>query len=549
MDFKKLPKVAYFCMEYGLSEKLPIYAGGLGILAGDILKTAYDLKLPLVGVGILWENGYTSQIISPENWPEDRPQKIDRQYLTNTEKKIKVNISGNDITCNIWLCDAFYNAPLYLLEPENLPHVCHSLYCGSEEDRVKQEMILGIGGVRALKALGIKPDLYHFNEGHAVLAGLELIYDKMAAGLSFEAALEKTKDQIVFTTHTPVMAGNESHARELLIHLGANRNLSLEQLKTIGGSPFSMTVAGLKLSHVANGVSTMHATTSRAMRQDIKDSAPILGITNGVHKGTWQNPVIYLAYLSRSDIWNAHQITKAKLLEEVRRKTALSFELDVLTIGFARRATPYKRSDLIFKRPEIIEPLLNSGKLQIIFSGKAHPHDYAGKEIVSHLVRYAKSHPGRVVYLEDYDIRVAKLMVQGVDVWLNNPQRPLEASGTSGMKAAMNGVINFSILDGWWPEACRHAINGWQIGGGYQGPEQNYYDLVSLYEVLLEEVIPTYYDRRHEWIRMMEESIRFSAGFSSERMLSEYYNLLYYPSVTAMQVKSQALGIMQEVLT
>lgn len=549
MDFKKLPKVAYFCMEYGLSEKLPIYAGGLGILAGDILKTVYDLKLPLVGIGILWENGYTSQIISPENWPEDRPQKIDRQYLTNTEKKIKVNISGNDVSCNIWLCDAFYNAPLYLLEPENLPHVCHSLYCGSEEDRVKQEMILGIGGVRALKALGIKPDLYHFNEGHAVLAGLELIHEKMAAGLSFEAALEKTKDQIVFTTHTPVMAGNESHARELFIHLGANRNLSLEQLKNIGGSPFSMTVAGLKLSHVANGVSTMHATTSRAMWQDIKDSAPILGITNGVHKGTWQNPAIYLAYLSRSDLWNVHQMAKAKLLEEVRRKTALSLELDVLTIGFARRATPYKRSDLIFKRSEIIEPLLNSGKLQIIFSGKAHPHDYAGKEIVSHLVRYAKSHPGRVVYLEDYDIRIAKLMVQGVDVWLNNPQRPLEASGTSGMKAAMNGVINFSILDGWWPEACRHAINGWQIGGGYQGPEQNYYDLVSLYEVLLEEVIPTYYDRRHEWIRMMEESIRFSAGFSSERMLSEYYNLLYYPSVTAMQVKSQALGVMQGVLT
>lgn len=549
MDLNKLPKVAYFCMEYGLNEKFPIYAGGLGILAGDTLKTAYDMKLPLVGIGILWENGYTSQIISPDSWPEDRPQKVDRQYLTDTGKNIKVNISGIDITCHIWLCDAFNNAPLYLLEPENLPYVCHSLYCGSNEDRVKQEMILGIGGVRALKALGIKPDIYHFNEGHAILAGIELIREKMDHGLSFEDAWEKTKDQIVFTTHTPVMAGNESHARELFMYLGANCHLSMDQLERIGGAPFNMTVAGLRLAHAANGVSTMHATTSRAMWQDIRDSAPILSITNGVHRGTWQNPDLYLAYLSKGDLWNEHQKAKQALFEEVRKKTALSLELDALTIGFARRAAPYKRSDLIFRRPEVIEPLLNGGQLQIIFSGKAHPHDYAGKEIVSHLVRYAKKHPGRVIFLEDYDIKLAKLLVQGVDVWLNNPQRPLEASGTSGMKAAMNGVLNFSILDGWWPEACRHKINGWQIGGGYQGPEQNYYDLVSLYEVLINEVMPTYYDKKHEWIRMMEESIRFSEYFSAERMLSEYYNLLYYPSVTAIEVKSHAAKIFEEALT
>ena len=549
MDLRSLPKVAYFCMEFGLNEKLPIYAGGLGILAGDILKTAYDLSLPLIGVGILWEKGYPSQVISPELWPEDRPQIVNREYLTDTGKTISLNIAGSDVTCRIWLCDAFNNVPLYLLQPENLPHVCHSLYCGSEEDRVKQEMILGIGGVKALKALGIKPDLYHFNEGHAVLAGLELIREKMEEGHSFEEAWEKTKEQIIFTTHTPVMAGNESHARELFIHLGANRGLNMEQLAAIGGSPFSMTVAGLKLAHVANGVSTMHATTSRAMWQDIKDSAPILGITNGVHKGTWQNANIYLNYLSRGDLWIAHQEAKEALLEEVRRQTALSLELDVLTIGFARRAAPYKRSDLIFRRPEIIEPLLNSGQLQIIFSGKAHPHDYAGKEIVSHLVRFSRKYPGRVVFLEDYNMRIAKLMVQGADVWLNNPQRPLEASGTSGMKAAMNGVINLSILDGWWPEACRHAINGWQIGGGYQGPEQNYYDLVSLYEVLLDEVIPTYYDHRDQWIRIMEESIHFSEAFSAKRMLSEYYNLLYTPSVTAMKVKKAAKGVLEEVLT
>lgn len=547
MDLKKLPKVAYFCMEYGLNEKFPIYAGGLGILAGDILKAAFDLKLPLVGIGILWEHGYTSQVISHEGWPEDRPQKVDRKYLVDTNKKIKVTIAGREITCKIWLCEAFNNVPLYLLEPENYPYVCHSLYCGSEEDRVKQEIILGIGGVRALNALGIKPDLYHFNEGHAVLAGLELINQKMSKGLSFPEAWEQTKDQIVFTTHTPVMAGNEIHAPELLMHLGANLNLDLEQLKAIGGSPFSMTVAGLRLAHVANGVSTMHATTSRAMWQDIRDSAPILAITNGVHRGTWQNPDIYLAYLSRGDLWSAHQQAKFALLEEIRSQTAISLDLDVLTIGFARRAAPYKRSDLIFRRPEIIEPLLNGGKLQIAFSGKAHPHDFAGKEIVSHLVRYSRKYPGRVVFLEDYNIRIAKLLVQGTDLWLNNPKRPLEASATSGMKAAMNGVINMSILDGWWPEACRHSINGWQIGGGYQGPEQNYYDLVSLYEVLINEVIPTYYDNKNVWVRMMEESIKFSEYFTSERMLSEYYNLLYTPGVTAMKVKSEIKNLSQEV--
>lgn len=547
MNSNKLPKVAYFCMEYGLSEKLPIYAGGLGVLAGDILKTAYDLKLPLIGIGILWENGYTNQIISADNWPEDKPQKVDRKYLTDTGKQIKLTITGVDVACHIWLCDAFNNAPLYLLEPLNMPRVFSSLYCGSEEDRVKQEMVLGIGGVRALKALGIKPDLYHFNEGHAVLAGIELISDKMDSGMSFEMAWEKTKDEIVFTTHTPVMAGNESHPRELFMHLGANRRLTSEQLSAIGGSPFNMTVAGLKLSHVANGVSTMHATTSRAMWQDIRDSAPILGITNGVHKGTWQNPDIYLAYLSKGDLWEEHQKAKLTLLEEVRRTTALSLDPNVLTIGFARRAAPYKRSDLIFRRAEVIEPLLNGGNLQIIFSGKAHPHDYAGKEIISNLVRYSKTHLGRVIFLENYNIGIAKLLVAGVDVWLNNPQRPLEASATSGMKAAMNGVINFSVLDGWWPEACRHSINGWQIGGGYQGPEQNYYDLVSLYDVLIEEVLPTYYDKKHEWVRMMEESIRLSEEFSAERMLYEYYNLLYYPSVTAIKAKAKNVGVLQEV--
>lgn len=543
----RVPKVAYFCMEYGLSADLPIYAGGLGVLAGDILKTAYDTKLPLIGIGILWENGYTTQVISPDNWPEDRPQKVDKKYLTDTGKQIKVTITGHDVHCKIWLCDAFNNAPLYLLEPLDMRGSFESLYCGSEEDRVKQEMVLGIGGVRALKALGIRPDLYHFNEGHAVLAGIELISEKMEAGMSFEEAWEKTKDEIVFTTHTPVMAGNESHPRELFMHLGANRLLTSEQLALIGGSPFNMTVAGLRLSHVANGVSAMHATTARAMWQDIKDSAPILSITNGVHRGTWQNPDIYRAYLSKGDLWSEHQKAKLRLFEEVRRQTALSLDPDVLTIGFARRAAPYKRSDLIFQRPEVIEPLLNGGSLQIIFSGKAHPYDYAGKEIISTLVKYSKTHPGRVVFLENYNIDIAKLMVQGVDVWLNNPKRPLEASATSGMKAAMNGVINFSILDGWWPEACRHQINGWQIGGGYQGPEQNYYDLVSLYNVLIEEVLPTYYERKHQWVRMMEESIKMSEAFTAERMLYEYYNLLYYPSLTAINVKAKNLSVLQEV--
>ena len=443
----------------------------------------------------------------------------------------------------VWKTERYGNVPLYLLDTD-VPNssygwITRRLYGGSDYDRVAQEIVLGVGGVRVLRALNIPVDVYHFNEGHAVFAGIELIREKMEQRqMSFDQAWKKTIEECVFTTHTPVMAGNESHDHGLLRELGAYGPLNYEQMKALGGDPFAMTVAGLRLSHVANGVAKLHGKTARTMWDDVCNRAPIVDITNGVHTDTWQDAEIRKAYYSGVGLWEAHVRAKKRLIQEVKEQTGVQLDPDVLLIGFARRAAPYKRSDLIFHRPEVVEPLLEDRQLQLVFSGKAHPMDETGKRIISNLAKVTRRHPDTVVFLENYNMRIGRLMTAGSDVWLNNPRRPLEASGTSGMKAAMNGVLNFSILDGWWPEGCIHGVNGWQFGGGYEGPGQTEHDVASLYEVLLKEVLPTYYEDPARWQAMMRASIDMTIErFSAARMVQEYYNLLYWPQTTVRKVQ------------
>lgn len=534
METGSLSRIAYFCMEFGLHEDFKIYSGGLGILAGDILKTAKDEGYPVIGVGILWRQGYTKQLIGDDGKPFDCYPEYVYDFLEDTKVTVKVKIKGRDVAAKVWLCKCFNNNPLYLLDtnvpgnPDRL--LTGQLYGWFDEQRVAQEMILGIGGVRALRKLGIDVDIYHFNDSHPILAGIELIREKMKGGMIFEQAWNETRKQIVFTTHTPVEAGNEVHSYELLNYAGALNGLTREQMARIGGDPFSMTVAGLRLSKKANAVSQLHGLTAKKMWEHVEGASEIIAVTNGVHNGTWQDQRIVDA-CNGGDLWEAHMSLKRELIEEICKRNGIRLKEDVLTIGFARRFAPYKRSNLIFTYRELIEPYLREGKLQLIFSGKAHPNDLVGKKAVEELYKMTRLYPKNIVFLQDYDMKIGKLLTRGCDVWLNNPIRPMEASGTSGMKAAMNGVLNLSILDGWWPEFCVHGVNGWQIGDGYEGEDCDERDAKSLYRVLFEEVMPTYCENRPKWVEMMKESIKMSGErFSARRMLADYYNLMYAPA-------------------
>ncbi|MDD7793909.1 alpha-glucan family phosphorylase [Clostridium sp. 'White wine YQ'] len=539
---KKLPSVAYFCMEYALDTEMRTYAGGLGILAGDYLKGAKEYNYPIVGIGINWKQGYSDQVIGADNKPYDAYHNYKYDFLKDTGVKVTVKIRQRDVVCKVWLVDKYDNAPIYLLDtdlPENEDAwITGQLYGWFGEERIAQEMVLGIGGIKALRALGIETDIYHFNEGHALFAGFELIREKMDDGLTFNEAFKKTQEEIVFTTHTPIIQGNESHYIDRLMYMGANCGLTIEQLVEIGGSPFNMTVGGLRLSKISNGVAQLHKDTANKMWKNVEGKSDIIGVTNAIHLKTWVDERMLKAAKdfnrdedSKNNIWNAHMLNKEALIEFVYERNKVKLDKDKLLIGFSRRAAPYKRSNLIFSDKEIIEPLLKSGKIQIVFSGKAHPLDDTGKEIVENIVKMSKLYPNSVVFLENYDMTIGKMLTRGSDIWLNNPRRPLEASGTSGMKAAMNGVINCSILDGWWPEACEDGVNGWQFGDGFESEdfeELDEHDKDALYKVLLAKVIPTYYDNREKWIDMMVASINSTKEyFSVERMLKEYYELMY----------------------
>jgi glycogen phosphorylase len=537
------PRVAYFCMEYGLAPELPIYAGGLGVLAGDTMKSAGDLGLPVVGVGILWSHGYATQSIGEDGLQHERYHATPRDAFAPLDVRVEVTIAGKEVPLRAYRVERHLSADLYVLEPESAADrwITRSLYGGGVEDRVAQEIVLGVGGVRLLDALGKTPDVYHFNEGHAVFAGLELVRRRRAEGGTLAEVVEEVRRKVVFTTHTPVPAGNESHGLELLEKMNANLGLTRDELEEIGGDPFNMTVAGLRLSRRANGVAELHGETARKMWKDVSGAAPILSITNGVHLPTWQDTRVRDATLGRPEeerrhtLWEAHQEIKRGLISDIRERTGAELREDRLLVGFARRAAPYKRADLLFADRERVERLFADSRLQLVFAGKAHPANASGKAIVARLVAAARNWPDNVVFLEDYDMTLGALLTRGCDVWLNNPRRPLEASGTSGMKAAMNGVLNLSILDGWWPEGCVHGETGWRIGEPIDGPvvedddeEIDTRDREALYRTLEQEVLPRYYDDRARWVQMMDRSIAMStARFTSDRMLRQYYEQLY----------------------
>lgn len=533
--FSNLPNVAYFCMEYGLDVSMKTYAGGLGILAGDYIKGAKDYGYPMVALGIKWKQGYSDQKIDQNGKTYDSYQNNKYDFLKDTAIKVSVKIRQRNVVCKVWEVDTFGNIPLYLLDtdlPENEDAwITGQLYGWFAEERLAQEIVLGIGGIKALRALGIKTNVYHFNEGHAVFAGFELIKEKMDKGATFKEALIMTKNEVVFTTHTPIVQGNESHRLDALMYMGANNGLTLEQLIEIGGCPFNMTVAALNLSKITNAVAALHCKTANRMWKNIIGDSPIIGITNAIHLPTWVDNKMIDAAKGQGNLWETHMKNKRKLINFVEERNDVKLDSDKLLIGFSRRAAPYKRSDFIFSDSAVIEPLIKKGKLQIIFSGKAHPLDDNGKKIIENIVAISREYPDTVVFLENYDMRIGNMLTTGSDVWLNNPRRPKEASGTSGMKAAMNGVLNLSILDGWWPEACDHGVNGWQFGNGFESDSDEILDandLKSLYKTLLEEVLPTYYENHDKWVEMMKQSILSTKDkFAVKRMLEEYYTKMY----------------------
>jgi starch phosphorylase len=531
-----LPRVAYFCMEYGLDTQLKTYAGGLGILAGDYLKGARDHGYPVVGIGIKWKQGYTTQRIGKDGRPYDAYYNYNYDdILEDTGVVVTVTIRKREVPCKVWKTEAFGNVPLYLLDTDVPgspdPWITGQLYGWFGEERIAQEMVLGVGGVRALRELGIEVDVYHFNEGHALFAGFELVREKKAAGLDHDAALAASRKEIVFTTHTPVPQGNESHPIDRILYMGANMGMTRAQLKALGGEPFNMTVGALNLSRISNAVAQLHGETANKMWTHVPNRSEIVAITNGIHIPTWVDLNMLDAAEGDGDLWKTHMKNKKRLIKFIKARTGVKLKEDKLIIGFSRRAVAYKRSDLIFSNKKVMGPLFKHGDIQIVFSGKAHPLDDGGKEIVAKLVEMTKKYPDSVVFLENYDMTIGAALTRGVDVWLNNPRRPQEASGTSGMKAAMNGALNLSTLDGWWPEACNHGENGWQFGDGFTSEdldELDAHDGEALFKVLLEEVLPTYYDRPKRWQEMMRNSILTAKDqFSVGRMLREYYEMMY----------------------
>jgi len=616
-DHLKACRVAYFSFEFGLHESLPLYSGGLGVLAGDHLKSATDLGVPLVGVGLAYQHGYFRQYLNHDGWQqEDYPVNDFYNMSMSLEcdengspVTIDVDYPGRKVTARIWRVEVGRN-PLYLMDtnlPENRPEdreLTSKLYGGDIDMRIRQEILLGIGGVRALKALGIEPNVFHLNEGHSAFLGLERIRSLMAERkIDFEVARELVRSSSVFTTHTPVPAGNDHFDPQLLrtylkpmadqLGLGIERLIDMgRQIPGDSRETFCMTVLALRLSQFANGVSELHGEVSRKMWQKVwpgvpVDELPISHITNGIHTRTWQcselarlydrylgprwydKPTNHMVWervtrIPDAELWRAHERMRERLVGYVRSKLRVQLEArgasranikaarevldpEALTIGFARRFATYKRATLFLSDTERLDQILNNPErpVQIIFAGKAHPHDHGGKELIREIVHLARQERfrKRIVFLEDYNLEVARYMVQGVDVWLNNPRRPLEASGTSGMKVPVNGGINFSVLDGWWCEGYDKE-NGWAIGAGedYEDPQyQDQVETTALYEMLENEIAQIYYERSsdgvpREWVRVMKNSMRtVNAEFNTNRMVEEYTQRFYVPCLEQAQ--------------
>ena len=539
--------VAYFSMEFGIHERLPIYSGGLGVLAGDHLKAAAQLGVPLVGVGLLYTGGYFRQGIDESGRQTEDYQRVDPAGvgLVQEDVSVTVELDGEEIEAAVWRKDVPSDAgvvPLYLLEVDWLTD---ALYGGDREHRIRQELLLGVGGVRALAALGIEPNVFHLNEGHSAFLQLERLRALVERGVETDDALESIRRSSVFTTHTPVPAGNEVFDEKLVIRyvgeLAAKGGLAHEpllELGRFGDEPgFGLTPFALRLSAYANAVSELHEQVAREMWAGLRPGEePHIGhVTNGVHVDSWLDPALgeLLRFagvdadappdeanwaaardVSGDALWRVHSAAKARLAERA------GFDRDLLTIGFARRFATYKRAGLVFSDVERLLAL----PVQVVVAGKAHPADVQGKDVMQEIVALARDPraQGRIVFLENYDMGVARAMVRGCDVWLNTPRRPLEASGTSGMKAAVNGVLNVSVLDGWWAEGYSPDV-GWAIDGTSDEADRE-----QLYRLLEEEVVPTYTENRERWIEMMKESIaQLAPRFSMQRAVIEYVERYY----------------------
>jgi starch phosphorylase len=611
--------VAYFCAEYGFHESLGIYSGGLGVLAGDHVKSVSDMALPFIAVGLLYKHGYFRQTIDADGHQEHAYPDYDLPRLPilrvvgpeGTALTIHVELPGRMLAAAVW-CVQVGRVPVLLLDtdiPENGESdrpITHILYVRGREMRLHQELILGVGGVRAIKALGIKPVAWHLNEGHSALLLVERTRDLVQSGTKLEAALAKVRASSAFTIHTPVAAGNERFEVDLVRRVagplydgdgragtgGVPMDRVLELARGIDGDArqFDMTALSLRLTSCANAVSKLHGVTANATWQGM-GGHPIVAVTNGVHVPTWVGQPMgelferYLgAHLDNLDasagdgdfwertdkipdeeLWEAHQRQKLELMIFARNRLRHQFarhgeapsvleELEsvldpaTLTVGFARRFATYKRAGLLFTDMDRLARLVwdKDRPVQIIFAGKAHPADRPGQQVIQEIFARSRSPQlrGRVFILEDYDIRVARFLVQGVDVWLNNPRRPLEASGTSGMKAAVNGVVNLSVLDGWWDEGYT-GDNGWAIGGRDTNPDevaQDYSDSQALYGLLEGTVVPLYYARAAgskdglpvDWMAEMRRSIASTIWrFSTIRMLHEYIEEVYLPAAAA----------------
>ncbi|HOZ45530.1 MAG TPA: alpha-glucan family phosphorylase [Candidatus Hydrogenedentes bacterium] len=604
--------VAYLSAEFGLLESISIYSGGLGILAGDYLKAASDAGMPLVGIGLLYREGYFQQYLNADGWQQERyPENVFHDMPialvrddANQPMIVPVDYPGRVVQARVWKC-MVGRVPLYLLDTdfetnaEEDREITGQLYGGDRDMRIRQEILLGMGGIRALRALKIQPTVYHMNEGHSAFMALERIRDLMSREpLNFDQAADAVRAGSVFTTHTPVPAGNDmfepAMVQRYFADYCARVGLSLDRLLALGRQdphdahePFCMTVLALRFSVASNGVSALHGEVAREMWHRTwpglpRHEVPITSVTNGVHLPFWisrdlaglhdrylgpawvANPSDQATWnrieeIPDAELWRTHERRRERLVNFARRRLVKqlynraapdaeieaareALDPEALTIGFARRFATYKRSYLLLMDPERLMRILTNKErpVQILMAGKAHPADTQGKDLVRKVIHFARQPEarGHIVFIEDYDINVARYMVQGVDCWLNTPRRPFEASGTSGMKAAANGALNISIQDGWWCEAVLLGKNGWSIGKGesYTDPtEQDIVESQALYEILETEVVPMFYDRTHggvprDWIARMKTAIRtICPVFNSNRMLHEYATRFYVP--------------------
>ncbi|MDR1124661.1 MAG: alpha-glucan family phosphorylase [Deltaproteobacteria bacterium] len=609
-NLEKQPAVAYFSLEFGVGLCLPIYSGGLGILAGDHLKSASDLNIPLVAMGLLYRNGYFRQYMTPDNWQQERYPNYDFEQMPLFRARtpdgqnavVRLSAGNRDIAAQVWEARVG-RISLYLLDtniaenPEDLRALTARLYGGDNETRILQEILLGIGGVKALSLLGLEPRVIHMNEGHSAFAALESIRTLMKRhSLTFEAASELSAAGRVFTTHTPVPAGNDRFPADLmykyLASYAQDMGLAFKVFMALGREDpyndselFCMTVLALRLSRFNNGVSKLHGKVSRRMWHKIwnnypEHDVPIGSITNGVHIPSWVAPdmaALYDRYLGDNwrddqsnphswqglakapddEVWRAHErqraalidFTRLRLIKQAQAKSARTAELkelekrldpDALTIGFARRFATYKRANLLLQDKESLLRIIRNSErpVQFIFAGKSHPHDNGGKDLMREIINtfQGPDFHNNMVFIEDYDIEVAFYMTSGCDVWLNTPRRPLEACGTSGMKALFNGVIQFSTLDGWWDEAWKPDNSvGWAIGLGEDYDDDAYQDKVelqTLYTVLEKEIIPDFYDRQGKiplsWVSRMKQALmELGPIFNSDRMVQDYFRTAY----------------------